>query len=374
VASLQLGLIDGYTIRPDAMGALRLGLKSRPTLVRDALTLRFPASLSHRQTIGGALSELRGRLGLEIAFAVQPRFKAYIEGKVSGVYRPGWDDLYQPLAGGGYESTNRYSYWGPQLVLGLSGKPLRHTAARLEVGTGYWDSRTDPNYDSTLPTHLVPGDTSNSFARASFHYLTKRSRAGLSLRLASQNYKAAFSRDRFTGKTHAGPGGPPANPLQRLIIFDGSALFRLRTKNKHQSITLRYTHQIQVDRFDGYYSYVAPTPELELKLRPMKKLSLSATLGLELRQYGSNSYAAGGSHPALDYGDRRQATLVSAKLASAYRIQKGLHGTLELRYAYRRTNFPDYQPRVYPAGRDYSVDWDYSTLWVFAGVKYGTSL
>jgi hypothetical protein len=50
---------------------------------------------------------------------------------------------------------------------------------------------------------------------------------------------------------------------------------------------------------------------------------------------------------------------------------RGLYLTFDLSYRHRRTNFPDYVPRVFPASRTYDVHWDYDNVWVFGGVRWG---
>ncbi len=47
----------------------------------------------------------------------------------------------------------------------------------------------------------------------------------------------------------------------------------------------------------------------------------------------------------------------------------GKRGGAEASWIWRDTNFPDYVPNVFPATRQYSIDWDYKNLSAVAGVS-----
>ena len=48
-----------------------------------------------------------------------------------------------------------------------------------------------------------------------------------------------------------------------------------------------------------------------------------------------------------------------------------LHAFVDVDASSQVTNFPDYQPGVFPKGASYALDWDYSNVAILAGVEFG---
>jgi len=371
-AFLSGGVLGGRGVRPESLPALRMSVTAAPRLLCGALRVEVPATISHRQTFGGNLSEARASVTGRLRWKSPQGMRVGVDLGLLGVLRPGWADLYQPLGRGSFEPTYRYSYWGPRLRARIGATPLPHHAVRAAIGAELSDYRQDPAYDPKVPTHLVPGDQHRFFAEVGWHYLRHHHRSGLGLTVSSVRFSSAYARDAGTGKTHAAPGGPQANPLQHFLVLEPSLDYRWKQKRGVlRRVAVRYRHEVQIDSFDGYYSYGAPTPSLRVKLKPAQGLRVHAEIGASLRRYGRNSYQAGGSHPALDSGNRRFSNLAFATVGASLRLRRGLYLTLALKGETRGTNFPDYQPGIYPAARAYELDWDYTTFWAFGGVRYG---
>ena len=218
--------------------------------------------------------------------------------------------------------------------------------------------------------HLTPDDRFHHELDVDWMHHGKRFKVGGGARADDERYLWVFSRDAGSGYTHAGPGGDPPNPLQEIVEVEPFARYEWGRVKDPVSLDLEYGYEIQLDRFEGYYSYRGHHPSFDIDVDVGDKTKLSAGTDLYLRRYGDGSYAPVGSHPPLDYGDRRVDRKVIATFDAGRALSDRLSVGLESRVAVRRTNFPGYEPGVYPAGRLYDIDWNYLNWAVAAGLHW----
>lgn len=369
-AAASGGALQGVHSLHVTAALLELEAKARGEMQRGPWRLRAPISVAHRETPGASLAETRGRLGAEVRYRHSPKLRLSGGGKIAAYYRPDWPDLYQPLGNGDYEGTDRYSHWDRTLSLDVAGIPLRHQHASVGYEYTVYDYAEDPNFDPNAePTHLVPGDRSKHSLDLSWVYFGHRFKVGGGAELFVESYDFAFSRDAGTGLTHAGAGGPPPNPLQKMRGVEPQVSAELEI-GKAVELDVGYGFEVVEDTYQGYYSYTGHHPEATLSWKPSRVLEIEGKGEIYWRRYGSNSYAMGPGHPALTYGDRRvdhrgKAGVEVRRALSAHWSVVG-EGDLLI----RRTNFPSYVPGVFPAGRDYDIDWNYDNWTVVAGVEH----
>lgn len=143
----------------------------------------------------------------------------------------------------------------------------------------------------------------------------------------------AAAEGEATGLTHAGAGGPPPNPLYEQASFEPELDAGLELAGGRGELDVSSGYEIVNDRYEGYY-------------------------------------AAGGNHPPLEYGDRR----VDRRFSTGLDVRDPLtaHWAIigEADALIRRTNFPNYVPNVFPASRQYDIEWSYENYLVQAGVEY----
>lgn len=372
------GYREGLGLRPEAGAVVGFETRIRPRL-RSRKGLRVDSDLrySQRDGVDAAFAERRFRGGLTVSYPVLGSTRASATGQYRRVSRPGWLDLYQPdpgSAGQDWLTTDRYGYstYGGSVA-------VDHTLSkRLKLGlsAGVRDRTAvqDPNFDGILdPNHLTPTDRRRWVLKTYFSGRSRRKiwryRTGLSL--AKTDWRYRFSRDAGTGKTHAGPGGEPANPLY------GTRTIRLRHRSsfwlkaiKARLIATGGLARVE-DLSDGYYTGDDLELGLLTRVRPVRGVVVSMGGKVRWRRYGEDSYAEGGSHPALDDGTRRVSRRVEANARLAYAFwSRRVTVFGEGSRIWRETNFPDYTPRVYPAARDYRIDWDADTWQMRVGLSF----
>ena len=129
--------------------------------------------------------------------------------------------------------------------------------------------------------------------------------------------------------------------------------------------TYRLAYIAQVDTFEGYYSYTAPSPFVQLQVTPAEPLSIGLRGEVRPMTFGPNSKAN------TEDGKRLQDTRYGVKGDVKYRLREGLSVVAEASWTKRDTNFPDYVPGVYPSATSlYDIKWDYTNTMVTAGVEW----
>lgn len=341
-----------------------------PTWQRERLELALPLQADHRQTFGASLVTTDARAGVDATYRRSPRLRLGAGAELRGVWKPDWPDQYQPVAAGMLGTTDRYSHVDLSVGASVSAIPLRHWHARVAWAVDVVDYADDPSFNMIdEPTHLVPGDHTANALKGDWKYFGDGWKAGVGLDFAYASYTKQYARDAGTGLTHAGAGGPPPNPFYKEATFEPRLGADLDLAGGAGELDVSYGYEIVNDTYQGYYSYRGHHPEAALRWR-LGALETALKADLKWRTYGPDSYAAGGSHPPLEYGDRR--------------VDRRFGGGLDVRYAVtghwtvlgeadaiiRRTNFPNYVPNVFPASRQYDIEWSYENYVVQAGLEY----
>jgi hypothetical protein len=370
-ASARAGALQGLGTRRAGGAMQRVDADAEIAVEHGAWGLGLPLDASHRETQGASLDETGGSAGLELRYRHGPELRLAIEASISGMWRPDWPDQYQPLGDGSYLPTDRYSHWDRQVGATVAAIPLRHHHARAEYGYTLADYRQDPNFDPVnAPNHLVPSDHEQHTLDLSWRYFGDGWKAGVAADAFLKNYFFAFSRDAGTGLTHANPGGVPPNPLQQLRGVEPALSFEREWMGGDLELGLSYGYEIQQDTFQGYYSYTGHHPAVDLMWMVRPGHELRSKAWVTWRTYGPDSYAAGPGHPPLAYGDRRVERRGAVSLGYRMRIARGLHAVADGDLIVRRTNFPPYEPGVFPSTRLYDIDWSYTNWSLLAGLEY----
>ena len=363
------GGMSGYRERKEDFGFIRGAAVFEPTLRVGDLVLALPVGVAHRETIGASLSESRASFTFEARYRFSRAFRAYAFAGLQVVDRPNWPDLRQPTADG-HLGTDRYSYGTRRVGGGVTVHPARRHWLRSSYEYRLADYDADPAFQPIEhPTHLAPFDHEKHLADLAYHYSTRRLRIGVGADGFIKHNFFWFSRDAHTGFTHAAPRGREPNPLQTLGRVVPRVDVKLKPLKNQLELYLRYAHELQEDPFQGYYSFSGPNPRIELRYSPVALLWLHAGAELWWRRYGAGSYRQGIGHPELDSGDRRHDHRVSTELGAKLSLGKVCALTLQGSYLLRETNFPDYEPGVFPPTRNYSIDWDYRNFRVEAGIE-----
>jgi len=358
------GIIQGSG--PVSLTELDLHLKYR----RGGLRMRFPVDLSHRHTLGYDLVESRGNA------AIQARLEGTVawleaEGGITGVLRPGWPDPYQPLADGTLEPTDRRSYLAPSAGGEVGLEPV--DGHRLTVSYAYksYDYVNDPDFDPEAePTHLTPGDQHRHTGEVAWRSDLGDVRLEAGATAEHRSYTDRYARDAGTGLTHAGVGGDPANPLQTILDVEPGMQVRVQIGGGPVELRGGYGVEIVTDPYQGYYSYLGHHPSLGLDFEAEDGPQVALRGDVYLRRYGPDSYAEGATHPALEYGDRRVDNRVKGSADVDVPVHAHWSVAAEGEFLLRRTNFPSYEPGVYPATRTYDIDWNYTNWMAILGVRY----
>ncbi len=369
------GYMRGWSTIKKSAALVLVEAEAKAKLDSRTWRLQFPLTASHRQTFLGSLPEsrLQGAVEGQLRRFKAVRLDAALGAK--GVLRQGWIDLYQPKTTGGYEHTGRYSYFEWFFSLGAVAKPARGQRVELDYRFRPTDYRDDPAFNANAdPNHLVPGDRSEHLLTVSWRLREKPYTLEVYSEARWRYYEHAFSRDALTGKTHAGPGGPPPNPLysQRTLEPGMKAAMDF---GREVNLEVRYGFESSADLYQGYYSSSAHKPELRMHWRRRHALfdapvELFAKAAYEARSYGPNSYAPGPGHPALLFGDHRTEQRYGLGVDIKQGIAKPWSMFASADLLVRRSNFPPYEAGVFPASKQYNIDWNYENWMLVAGVEY----
>jgi hypothetical protein len=370
-ASARAGSLQGLGTRRVDGAMQRVDADAELEVEHCAWGMELPIDASHRATQGASVDETSGSAGLELRYRHGPELRLSVEAELSGVWRPDWPDQYTPLGDGSYMPTDRYSHWDREVGATVATIPLRHHHARAEYGYALVDYREDPGFDPVnVPNHLVPSDHEQHSLDLSWRYFGDGWKAGVAADAFLKRYFFVFARDAGTGLTHANPGGLPPNPLQELRGVEPALTFEREWAGGKLELELSYGYEIQQDTFQGYYSFTGHHPALDLTWAVGSGHELRAKTWVRWRTYGPDSYAAGPRHPPLTYGDRRVDRRGAVSLGYRMRIARGVHAVADGDVVARRTNFPPYEPAVFPSTRLYDIDWSYTNWSFLAGLEY----
>jgi hypothetical protein len=355
VAALAGGF-SGRGTRTDSGGLGVIQVSLDPTWKGPRFELAVPVDLAHEQTMGATLSETTGRVGIEPTWRTASGARLGLEAAVGGAWRPDWPDQYQRTAAGVLPKTDRYSYFLARG--GASGwwrpGPGQHLRARYRLtSTSY---REDPAFDPATPMHLTPRDNLRHDLDLSWRRLGGSTALGLRL-------SAFYRQDLVALARNAGTGGTTGNPKQTLAGGEPSVELEL-LRGGPLELSLRYGLEVQVDTFDGYYSYVGQHPRAVVTWTAPAGLEVKVRGEAWLRTFGASSKS--NTEDGARLFDRRLAGAVGLRWPLSGRLS--LVGDLEVRS--RATNYPDYLPGVFPATRFYDIAWDYTNVRALAGVEW----
>jgi hypothetical protein len=371
VTSAEFGVIHGRGVRKLSAPLLEVRARIEPFARFGKLELTAPASFIQRTPLGVSLQETRGfaRIGAEYAPLTLLRFDGSLGGVL--VVRPNWPDLYQVEPDGTLVSTDRFSYFERVVTLGAAFGRVA-LRARAEYAYSLADYRNDPHFEPIeRPNHIPPGDREEHQVRVSLRGGPRSLKAGAALLVEQRSFFYVFARDAGTGKTHAGPGGPPPNPLLKTVELAPTVDLRWSPADEF-TVHPAFTYSFVNDTFEGYFSYSAPRPSLDVDFRPTPRFGVELKLEYEYRRYGPDSYAPGPDHPPLDFGTRRIDDRLETTIGASYRVAPGWELVLDARGVRRRTNFPSYVPYVYPSTQPYDIDWDYDNATLLFGARFSS--
>lgn len=372
-AALETGGFFGHQVRRQSGMLVTPTIRLAPRLEAGAFRAELPVLLRHRQAVGTSLSESRGELGLEGRWAGGPgKLRLEVQAAVVGVWRPGWPDLYQPLAGGGNEPTDRYSHLDGRAGLQLAAVPFRHHHARLKYRFTAARYAWDPDYDSVFsPMHLAPFDSDRHEVSASWRYLGSGWKLGAVASAWQSTSRHRFARDAGSALTHSSPGGLPSNPLRLLRGVEPGLEAEWKSKVLHLEVSASFGYELSIDTYQGYYTYGGVHPRLKLEYQPDERVYLALRGELRLREYGPQGYQAGlNGHPPLAWGKYRADHRFAVGLDGRFVLRPELELTLSLDWVRRETNFPAYVPGSYPVNGLYDIDWNYMNWTAGLGVVW----
>lgn len=370
-AELRGGALSGVGVRDSPAAVISPRGELKPSLRLGPVELELPVKVEHRQTFGARLTQLTGKLGASVQWRIIRPLRLEAAASVRGVWRPGWADLYQPLGDGLYVPTDRYSHLDRELSLRAAWRPARGHHGRLKVRAGDFTSLQDPAFDPIgAPMHLTPRNHRWRDAELGWRWLADGFKLGASLQGFQRDSLFLFARDSETGRTHAGPGGAPPNPLQSVRGLEPGIEGEL-TVSRQLELSAGLGVEAVSDLFDGYYSFTGLHPQLSATAL-FGDVVLKIGAAAHLRRFGDNAYAEGPRHPPLSWGTRREDRLFSTNASLTWPLTERLAFTAEARWNVRSTNFPAYSPGVFPATRGYDIDWSYTRIQVLTGLRWST--
>lgn len=368
---VDVGWLQGLTTRPVHTPMLLAHGEISPGFANRRWDLRLPVQLQQRETFAAHLDETQGSAALRVENKPLAWLKWAAQGELHGALRLNWPDQYQPQADGSLQSTDRYSYYERRVGAQLTLHPMRGHWADLAYRYRLADYRQDPAFDPiAAPSHLVPSDNERHEIELFWRWVQRPVKVKLGAQAFTKTSFFYFSRDAHTGSTHAGAGGAPPNPLQQLRGIEPQAELTWRVIDKKLQLTIGYGLPLVEDPFQGYYSSVGHHPWLGISSEPRRQYQIGLKAETWLVRYGSNSYQAGPGHPPLTSGDRRVDRKLALTLEGSLPVVKHLRATAQVKYVLRDTNFPPYEPGVFPASRQYDIEWNYQNVAATVGLAY----
>jgi len=380
--SVGLGYLNGLNTRSIAGGIFDLAIKIAPRLrYRRSFSTTLRVDYAGRETIAAWLPERHIKGGVDVMVRPVSRLRLGLETDAGLVTRPDWPDQYQPQFDesgnptGVLLPTDRYSFWHVGGIGFVRGSVRKRMHLEGYAGGYLRNYVEDPNYDGLQePNHLVPADKywlrgGAKFSGRAWH---RRWRYLINARVDWIRYLKTYSRDAGTGETHAGPGGLPANPLQEFVRLRIRLRNSLRSLPLDSKITLRAGYERNQDLFAGYYTWNQAEWSVSIQANPWDWLSIVVRYEGRYRRYTQDGYQEGPDHPPLSEGvgvRMSQAHAVTGRLAFSI-FRSRLQVFMEAAWRKNWTNFPDYEPYVFPASYAYSIDWSYSNASCTSGIAF----
>ena len=373
---------DGIQTEKGPVIVANLGIEPHFTFRKRKLKLGLTADYRSRESIGFSLAERHLYGGPFVDVRFKKKYTLSIFAEAGEKVRPNHPDPYQPELDADGERTgrllptDRFSYFHASGGATLSVKFQKRLSGKVYGEYAYHNNAEDPSYDAVdSPTHLVPGDRDRARAGMGLTgYVGERIwRYLLDVRLDWTRYSDTVARDAKTGMTHAAPGGEPSNPMQRFLrirIRERNS-FRLYKRVLKGIVAADYTRNI--DTFEGYYTWNQVSADIGLDFVPLRMLHLEAAYALEYRRYTEDGYQESGNHPPLDNGDTIRSSL-SHSVKGEIDVALGFDALrlfVEGSWEKKDTNFPDYEPGVFPSSAEYRINWDTLNYLIVGGVRLG---
>tara|TARA_R110002073_G_scaffold140253_12_gene290985 strand:+ start:53091 stop:54431 length:1341 start_codon:yes stop_codon:yes gene_type:complete len=348
-----------------------IGASVRPQVEHKQWRLQVPVQASDRRTISASLNETQGSAGARLRYKKSRALNVTLRGDLSGRWREGWPDQYQPLPDGGLSPTDRNSRWQRSAGLDVASVLLKKHHLKGAYQYELVDYREDPTFNPIdAPTHVVPGDRGEHTLELSWMHWGKATKLGGGLDVRHRESFFAYSRDAKDGQTHAASGGLPPNPLQVMVEVEPYLAWEYGRLKDRWQLDVYYGVEIVSDRFEGYYSSVAQHPKVDLTIKTSQSGKAKAGAEVYWRRYGANSYAEGARHPPLSFGDRRVERRFLADVSYQHELGRSWSLVAEGSVSVKRTNFPDYVPMVFPSGREYDIRWNYTNFAASIGLEW----
>jgi hypothetical protein len=362
------GYMSGDETHTDqgAIFILDLGIDPSFSYRKKKLKVGLAADFSERETFGFHLPyrDISGGPFIDVRF--KKKYVLSINGEAGNQFRPNWPDLYQPkvdAAGnrtGKLLATDRFSYLHAEGGANFEVRFKKNLNGNVFAEYYYQNNIEDSNYNEVDdPAHLVPGDRYRIRGGVGVDgYVGKRIwRYSIDVRTDWTQYLKTFARDAKTGLTNAAPRIRERNS------------FRVYKQILKAVLAVDYTRNIDV--FQGYYTWNQWGGEAELDVSPVERLTLDVGYSITYKKYTTDGYQETDNHPSLDNGDQ-------IRMNFCQTIRGGVEVSIffeELKlfveggWTRNKTNFPDYEPGVFPAGGAYRINWDYVNYQIVGGLK-----
>ena len=383
---------DGIIESSGFFALLSLELAPGIQLKKRLLRIGMNVSYDSRETIGFSLAERHVHGGPDFRLRLGTKWDVGLTSDGGYCFRPNWPDSYQPVVtvndltgeqqrSGKLHGSDRNSYFHIGTDTYIKYRFTRRLSVEVYGGYDFKGYRHDPGYDENeAPTHLVPGDRHRVSGGIQLVGSTPERfwRFTLDTRIEDRRYTRTYARDAKTGYTHASSVTTSPNPLQHFVLL------RLRQRNSFKLIddvlkaVLIGEYTRKNDVYQGYYTTNSFALDIILSWTPTSRLELSVGYDLIYEKYTKDGYQASidwptdRHHPPLDNGNtiRDEFTYGATGRAEFATGVTNLHLFLQGDFKKNRTNFPDYEPGVFPRDQQYRINWDYLNWQLLFGVAF----
>ncbi len=297
------------------------------------------------------------------------------------VLKPDWPDHYQTnpaVFSAAFNRgdiqllpTDRYSYHRIRFSVSENYKIRDYLPLFGLLGYTRKIAIVDSNFSANNPNHLTPSDYHVLLLTVGIKYKKKRKllNGELSNTLKKTWDTVQLSRDATTGITHF---STTPNPLYEEINNNTTLKVIFNFRKQKLKITPSYNLEINIDEFQGYYSFIGNTFGLEIAQKLSKSFKYKFKASGEIQSFGSNSYGTSASHIPLTSGSRYFKHYIKLKLKTIYSVSRHLDLFFRSFLVIKNTNFPNYVPGVNPTSgtRNYDIDFSYTNFSFDLGVTY----
>ncbi len=370
-----------YKVKTPAAGAsVKTKLSYKLT---DVLTSIFRYNFFiEKQFIGvdrssSTLDKMTNYLSAKLNYKASKKLTLGFNVNYKWVLKPDWPDNYQTnpavfTTGNNITllPTDRYSYHRIRFAILGDYKIRNYLPVFGQLGYTRKIATVDSNFNLNNPNHLTPSDYHVLLLTLGIKYKKKTLLNGeLSNTLKKTWDTVQLSRDATTGITHF---TTTPNPLYEEINNNTTFKVIFNFRKQKLKITPSYNLEINVDQFQGYYSFLGHTFGLEVAQKLSKKFKYKFNASGEIQNFGSNSYGTSASHIPLSSGSRLFRHYIRLKLKTIYAMSKHVDLFFRSSLVIKNTNFPNYVPGVNPTSgtKNYDIDFSYTNFSFDFGVTY----